>query len=442
MNALRYVRWSLAVILLVDLSSCRKEVSTDLPPLGGFRTYDWVPVKVKPDPWGGFVLLCKRSPSSSWTSYLQLLGPTGEPGGRVDLDQLPDTFGNALAGDTVIYEFESDKILYTDLVAHASGDFTVVGLAHNTTGLSGGVYLIGRKFHRSGGLKSTFLKWINSGAVVTVNDDADLYTDLYGLPREKALCEELPDGTLVVSVRYEDATRSFVRTVRFPSALTGQPPTEGGFPMGRASRRLHQMACDPLAGQPLLIYDSTLSGLQTGAAQDVSSVDQFTGWDWNECSKLGADPIEPQQLQWNDGQFTLVGYVTNVNDGRFKPFAAQFTRTTGSPINLHILSGLGSPEQSVACYCAGVWGGRVELLVNIQEASALSPYFLNDVSSDLVLAELDPDLGLVSTRLIVPRQGLRPIGLFHVNGQHIVIGSHHPYLNPNLQHTFFLALDR
>ena len=84
----------------------------------------------------------------------------------------------------------------------------------------------------------------------------------------------------------------------------------------------------------------------------------------------------------------------------------------------------------------------MELLVNVQEASTLSPYFLNDVSSDLVLAELDPALGLISTQLIIPRQGLKPIGIFRVNGQRVIIGSHHPYLNPNLQHTFFLAMDR
>ena len=56
MNALRSGRFSLALILLVNLSSCRKDELASKPPLGGFRTYNWVPVKVKPDPSGGGVL--------------------------------------------------------------------------------------------------------------------------------------------------------------------------------------------------------------------------------------------------------------------------------------------------------------------------------------------------------------------------------------------------
>ena len=82
----------------------------------------------------------------------------------------------------------------------------------------------------------------------------------------------------------------------------------------------------------------------------------------------------------------------------------------------------------------------MSLMLQRHETGALPPYFAGDITSDLVIADDGGVSDAVEGRIIIPGQGLRAMGLFAKDGQRIVIGSQHPYLNAGYQHTFFLVL--
>ena len=86
--------------------------------------------------------------------------------------------------------------------------------------------------------------------------------------------------------------------------------------------------------------------------------------------------------------------------------------------------------------------GQMELLTQAHESSALPPFFDGDITSDLETVALGwPGLSLGTTSTLVSGQGLRAIGLFVQNGERVLIGSQHPYLNAGFIHTFRLVLE-
>jgi len=223
------------------------------------------------------------------------------------------------------------------------------------------------------------------------------------------------------------------------------PAIERDILLDRSTDRLHQLACDPSTGRTIIVTDALDGGTRRVkvwaflAGPDV--------WEEEGSVLLGSARSEPQQLSFADGWFTLMGNQPTGNapvNGAdpTKPFVCRFADVAGVGPGFHVVDGIADETRCVTSYCAGSWDGATHVMAQVHEASALLPYFDGDITSDLLLVDLDGNSAVVGEPLrIIPGQGLRAMGAFNKEGRHVIIGSQHPFLNAGYQHTFYLLLE-
>lgn len=412
-------------------SGCRKEVPDTAPPLSVYRSYDRVAVEVRADPAGGQVLLCKSTPIERSTAFLQLMGAAGDLRQRIFFDQFPGTVENIA--------FQEDDRWYTDFLPHPDGSFYIIGLARQTQ-MAERIHLVVHHIDRNGGqIEAPFRRYIVDNGILEPNIDG-AEQSINGLPRSRALGALVNDG-LVVAVRWETQDSAGIRLYRFPLGNTLQTTLQADLGLAGPSHRMHALACDPATGETVLVFEDEANGNDHRVVVQKSTPGNTT-WTTEWSVQLdGPDFMlnaEPQQLQWRNGTYLLIGNQPRASDMNvIKPFVTHFTDEAEVNGNLKVLDGLAAADQPVAAYCANWWNGSVTLVTQVHEASALQPFFDGDITSDLVLTDLAwPGLEPVGSLTVIPGQGLRGIGLFVTGGERLIMGSQHAYLNTAVVHTF------
>ena len=422
--------WSAVLITTV---ACHKEIDDwPLPPITDYRTYDWVTVAVKEDPFsGGFVLLCKDYPADRRTSCLQLLGETGEPGARIRFDQWPDLIG--------VVQFDNDRILYTDFLPLEGGRFFVAGMGRMTN--SGQMHLIARFTDSQGGLDTSYSIPANPDVTYPAQD-ADLFEDAHGLPRERVLCGRPEQSEIVAALRWESNSGATIRTFSCQADGSSGPTAWLGnsdITSVDQTKRMYLLTCDPASQRTLLVSDVEIDErVRIKEGEEVP-----LGNPWTDEWPLGTTGTnaQPEQVMVEDGVVIIAGWLDGSTEAETKAFLFRKDMEGADEGDLRVLNGIGNGAQPVSSYCFGYWEGTVHIVAHVQEAGGPRPYFQTDLSSDMVIVDLDADLNIVSTETIVAKQGLRAIGYFKRNGRRVIIGSQHPFLNATYQHTFLIALD-
>ena len=422
-----------AVILaLVAFAGCSKDADEEPPPpIADYRTYDWVPVSVKDAGDEGFAVLCKISPIERRTGYIQLLAAGGGEGARLDLNVLPTRIEDI--------EFLPEDLLYTDFVQR-DGTYIIVGTGRQTD-LDNRLHLVVQVTDRNGtSIAEPFRRFLTGGSEIVTNDASDADKDLNGLPRLRALCDTYGEA-LVVAARWETATAAGVRLFRFPLHAGSVPDAWKDIPLDGPADRLLHMACDKTNGRTIIVTDADgpASGTKVWGFTPTTN-----GWDLEgeEGHNLaGEGRIDPQQLSFAGNRFLMVGNQVVSGTDRIQPFVSRFDHAGAASDAIHPVSGIVSDALPVASYCAGTWDSGTHLLAQVHEGSALVPYFDGDITSDLELVDLDGSDNKIGEPMeIILGQGLRAMGAFDKAGEHIVIGSQHPFLNAGYQHTFYLVL--
>ncbi|MBK6540451.1 MAG: hypothetical protein IPG10_04030 [Flavobacteriales bacterium] len=437
MKGARYSTFALVCCTLF-FGACRKnDPQEEAPPISSYRTYELVCAAVKADPWGGQILLCKGSPVDRRTSFLQLMSAEGDLGPRIDLDVLPRTAENIT--------FQQSELLYTDFAPLSDGSILVVGIGRQVE-QEDRLHVIVHRVGRDGApIGAPFRRYLTAGGSVHVNIDGAT-KDLDGLPRLRALCDLHPSGDLLLAARWETASAAGIRLFRFAIGGSTGAFAQADIVLTAPDDRLHALTCAP-NGRVVVVTDAGLPGTShtiTAHGYQVSSTD-WIGEGTGSLQDQGQTIInaEPQQMFWAGDSFVLVGTRPNTGDASVsKPFVARFGTATDISGEIRVLSGLSASDRTVACYCAAVVNGQMELLTQAHESSALPPFFDGDITSDLETVALGwPGLSLGTTSTLVSGQGLRAIGLFVQNGERVLIGSQHPYLNAGFIHTFRLVLE-
>lgn len=424
----------LLILVLPGLIACTKEPGDDeAPPIADYRTYDLVTVSVKEDPFGGgFVLLCKNSPIDRRTGFIQVLTADGELGARIDLDELPLRIENL--------DFSADELLYTDVIPRPDGSMLLIGLGRESQ-QSDRLHALIQGIDRSGAITGIAARrYLNRETLLNANDDANLYQDVDGLPRMRAIGTSTAAGDVIVAARWETTDSAGIDLFRFP--LSGATGLVIGtqLPLSETFDRLHRIACDPVTGRTLLIADA---GEEGGRRELMAheGLPGFSAWSGLSGSPLDLRDVEPFDLAWSDGEFIMTGHVPPEAGAPIKPCISRIAAPLPPTIGVHVLAGPWPAERPVACYSAGFWEGGVHLALQVHEVAALPPYFEGDITSDLVVGDVQGDQTVEERETVIPGQGLRAIGYFYKGGREIIIGSQHPFLNASYEHTFFLVRD-
>ncbi|HRH36856.1 MAG TPA: hypothetical protein PK760_00840, partial [Flavobacteriales bacterium] len=192
-----FVQWIPCCAVLMSLGiACRKEVVDSAPPITTYRTYDIVPVLVKEDPLGGYLLLCKNTPIDQRTAFVQFINDDGDPVSTLSFDVLPRTIENV--------SFDPQEIIYTDIVPRNDGSLLVIGLGRQVA-VDNRAHLIIHAVDRTGhALFPASRRFLHGDAEWVVNPVNDARQDPNGLPRTKAL-GALTGADLMVAARWETA---------------------------------------------------------------------------------------------------------------------------------------------------------------------------------------------------------------------------------------------
>lgn len=409
--------------LCVLMTGCREETEApDAPGVKVYRTYDMVTVMAKQCPQGGFVLLCKRYPNDQRTSHVQFLDDEGGLRERLELDLLPDS----IAGTFV----EPDQVRYTDVFAETQDTLLLAGICRriDTT------YVVAIRLSRSGHVLNSMIEQLTLAPVVDVIGDDSLAVDINGLPRERALIDRSETGGIYIAARWETDAEASISLMRRGKRLEAPPQSPGSsVALDIPTYRLHVVGLDPSTGKFGVVYDAN-DALGASRSVELKKVD----FDFGGGSVVNLDVAHARPCAMVSGPSALLitGYMETGDRAGYKPFV----RDEGG---LHVLGleGVVDPESPVSSYCAAWWNGRLHMVVHAQEASLPPPYFADDVSSDMLVVELGPELSVVGSHMVIPGQGLRAVGIFDSQGHEIIIGSQHPFLNPNYEHTFFIEAE-
>ncbi len=424
-------------LLLLAISGfigCTKEMGDEeAPPIADYRTYDVVTVAVKEDPFGGgFVLLCKNSPIDRRTGFIQVLTADGELGARIDLDGLSLRIENL--------DFTADELLYTDVIPRPDGSLLLIGLGRESQ-QNDRLHALIQGIDRNGATTGiSARRYLNRETLLNANDDANLYQDVDGLPRMRAIGASTVAGDVIVAARWETTDSAGIDLFRFPlSGATGLI-IGAHLPLVETFDRLHGIACDPVTGRTLLIADA---GEEGGRRELMAheGLPGFSEWSGMSSSPLDLRDVEPFDLAWSNGEFIMTGHVPPADGVPIKPCISRIAAPLTPTVGVVVLAGPWSAERPVACYSAGFWEGGVHLALQVHEVSALPPYFEGDITSDLVVGDVLGDNTIDERETVIPGQGLRAIGYFYRGGREIIIGSQHPFLNASYEHTFYLVRD-
>jgi hypothetical protein len=426
----RHGEWLIG-LAVAFLGGCAKlPDAPPAPPISDYRTFDMVPSLVRSDPQGGWSLLCRNTPVDRRNGAIRFMDAEGGAAGVLDLDALPRTF----EGIT----FDREELWYGDLARAADGSIFLAGVGIETQRGARAHVLVQHVSMAGVPLDAPYRRYLGADAEVVYNIDGQ-DQDLNGLPRTRALCALAQDGSLFVAVRWETVTSAFVRVFRFPTA-PGALSVSVDVPVSGPSARLLAMACSPDGTGLVVVTDEAEGNDRRTRVQGLSAM--ATGMGLAAGSTLPDLDLQPQQCQWAEGGYTLVGYAPLGIDGALaKPFIARFTSAAQAAVGYRLLGTIGPASRPVTAHAADVTGGDTRLMVQVHEASALPPYFDGDLTSDLVRVHLDGALAVTALTTIIPAQGLRAMDCLQRGDGTVIIGSQHPFLNDAYIHAFHLVAD-
>ncbi len=427
-------QWHLSLLLapcIALLLACEKDSEPGTaPPIQDFRTFERVTVVVKDDANGGHVLLCKQVPSDRVTSHIQLLGADGTLQSAIPFDALPRRIENI--------DFLPEDLLFTDVQALADGSLVLVG-----TGLQSALderlhLVMYRMTHTGDLLGDPIRRYITDHAEVITVPPTEPRADPDGLPRQRALIAPLDEG-LVVAARWETEDAAGIRLWWFPAVGGAGAVTSTDLPLQEFDDRLLQCAADPSTGHVVLVVDQGTTGGHHQTRLVGFNAANGTWAEPEECLLPGID-LEPQQLVFQEGAFLLVGY--RPSDGLIRPVISRFQTVASAASGMLDVSDPSSVGDPLAAYCGWVRNGRIRLALQHHASGAEPPWFTGDLTSDLVIADLDANAAVTERQVLLPGQGLRAIDLSGTEPACRIIGSMHPYLNAGYEHTFFLVPDQ
>jgi len=414
-------------LIAVLFGGCSKEPLDTPPPIALFRTYDIVPISAEAVAGGHFVT-CKRALGDQRAAYVQFFNTAGDPGSRIEFDQLPRSIENIT--------FRPEDMFITDVLRWDAASYVLAGFAIQRD-LEDRVHALVYHVNAQGQpVAAPRRRYLGAHAELVAADDIN---ELY---RTRVLAERTAQGDLLLAARYETSVNSHFHLLRIPNGAgsTARSLELPGAPARMGLQFLHVRS----NGEVLLGMDIPGTGLETQllirSFQNTATDLEPTGEVTLQIDHGGGQATDPTVTGVHELNGTLL--ITGTCDiGQNEPrlFHTAASDLTGLASGNVIATDNG---RAAVSYGAAVINGEWWCTVNLFESSILGEEAeRNDRISDLRLLRLGDDGSVQGAREVLTGQGIRGLACFPGADGIVVFGALHPFLNIDYLHGAFIRTE-